>query len=464
MNFLTACSRSLLLSAFSVALSSCSSVVNTKSDATDTIVTAAPGVHHNGGSASKLPPDDVDHADAAYARGDWEAAEAWYRKLTQHAGRHPYPWFRLGNIYARTHRLELAVNAYGESLKRDANQPKALHNLALANLMIAKEALETGVNRLTTEEPSAQMSRELLAELRQLMGGSQSAERAPNESTPPENTAPAEEKPAPVEKLKPKLRANRPELPPEQKGKAEDVSSQPAPLGEYAALNELRPDEARSARERSRNEVKAEEPRKKWQRASTSAAAEPPAASVWEAEFKNAVVRRPSAASKQEVQREALATPQQKAKEQPRTGKTAATPGAEPGAGKSSPVSASESASGMRAAFVAPPQGGGEVGSRPLQLTLGANESSQGNRATRTDADNPMRYYEVTYDGIFLRAQPSANANIVLKLAQHERLAGFPVMQHGAWIQVIHSSGATGWVIAKHIEPRDVERTASEIR
>jgi Flp pilus assembly protein TadD len=47
----------------------------------------------------------------AYAKQDWATSEQHYVVLTQKVPTDVEPWFKLGNIYARTQRLDLAVRA-----------------------------------------------------------------------------------------------------------------------------------------------------------------------------------------------------------------------------------------------------------------------------------------------------------------------------------------------------------------
>jgi tetratricopeptide (TPR) repeat protein len=111
----------------------------------------------------------LNRADAAYRAGNWSEAERAYRGLTQALPQQPYPWFRLGNTYVKTNRLELAQTAYSQALAHDARHAKALHNLALTNLMLTMRALERGVSTLDANEPSVKMSRDLLRELKRIV-------------------------------------------------------------------------------------------------------------------------------------------------------------------------------------------------------------------------------------------------------------------------------------------------------
>lgn len=98
------------------------------------------------------PFDLVKQADTAYSRGDWSNAERHYRLLTEKVPQDAYAFFRLGNVFARQYRLDHAVQAYHEALKREPNLIKVYHNLATLRLLQAEEALAAGLTK--TDERS----------------------------------------------------------------------------------------------------------------------------------------------------------------------------------------------------------------------------------------------------------------------------------------------------------------------
>ncbi|MEM7466913.1 MAG: tetratricopeptide repeat protein [Pseudomonadota bacterium] len=73
-------------------------------------------------------------AERAYAAKDWQTAEKNYVLITRAIPKEAHPWFRLGNIYARTERPEYAVRAYKEALLRDPSLSKAWYNMGLVQL------------------------------------------------------------------------------------------------------------------------------------------------------------------------------------------------------------------------------------------------------------------------------------------------------------------------------------------
>jgi tetratricopeptide (TPR) repeat protein len=70
----------------------------------------------------------------AYQNEDWETSEEAYKNLTLQTPDMVEPWFRLGNIYAQTNRLDAAVTAYREALTLDPENTKVWHNLGVIQL------------------------------------------------------------------------------------------------------------------------------------------------------------------------------------------------------------------------------------------------------------------------------------------------------------------------------------------
>lgn len=76
-------------------------------------------------------------ANDAYAAQDWPLAETRYGELTRRATDDSDAWLRLGNIYARTERTDLAMKAYQEAVAREADDPRAWHNLGVLQMRAA---------------------------------------------------------------------------------------------------------------------------------------------------------------------------------------------------------------------------------------------------------------------------------------------------------------------------------------
>ncbi len=79
-------------------------------------------------------------AKKAYLNEDWATAEKAYQKLTIQIPGDVEPWFRLGNIYARTNQLNAAVATYREALIREPSNSKVWHNMGVIQL---KQAANT---------------------------------------------------------------------------------------------------------------------------------------------------------------------------------------------------------------------------------------------------------------------------------------------------------------------------------
>lgn len=83
------------------------------------------------------PPDLAKiyaEAATAYEEQDWAQSEKLYTILARQAPGEAEPWFKLGNVYARTQRPDLAVKSYREALIRDPQNVKAWHNMGIVQL------------------------------------------------------------------------------------------------------------------------------------------------------------------------------------------------------------------------------------------------------------------------------------------------------------------------------------------
>jgi cytochrome c-type biogenesis protein CcmH/NrfG len=78
----------------------------------------------------------------AYNAKNWSESEQQYATLTRKAPGESEPWFKLGNIYARTMRPQLAVKSYREALIRDPQHVKAWHNMGIVELRQAASSFE----------------------------------------------------------------------------------------------------------------------------------------------------------------------------------------------------------------------------------------------------------------------------------------------------------------------------------
>jgi cytochrome c-type biogenesis protein CcmH/NrfG len=105
-------------------------------------------------------------ADAAYAAGDWPRAAEGYLAAARAAGSDPAPWFKLGNVYFRSGRHDLAASAYEETLRLAPDHAKAWHNLGVVRLHQADASLSRALDRASADDPAlAESARALRATL-----------------------------------------------------------------------------------------------------------------------------------------------------------------------------------------------------------------------------------------------------------------------------------------------------------
>jgi len=108
-------------------------------------------------------------AEDTYQRKEWASSEEHYVLLTQKMPLEPEPWFRLGNIYARTKRPDQAVRAYREAVIRDPQHSRAWHNMGVIQLKQAGRSFAE--LQLITEptDPLYQRSREMVDAIENLI-------------------------------------------------------------------------------------------------------------------------------------------------------------------------------------------------------------------------------------------------------------------------------------------------------
>ncbi len=93
------------------------------------------------------------YAANAYEKEDWRAAERRFKELTERVPGEGEFWFRLGNIYARTHRPEEAVKAYKEALIRQKVKSKSWHNMGIVYVRQAANAFTQMLEEMPAEDP-----------------------------------------------------------------------------------------------------------------------------------------------------------------------------------------------------------------------------------------------------------------------------------------------------------------------
>ena len=107
----------------------------------------------------------------AYDQQAWDEAESQYLILARALPDNTEPWFRLGNIYARTARPDLAVNAYREALVREPGNAKAWHNMGIVQLREAASSFEEMQKFIPHDDPLYARSQELREALDTMLKG-----------------------------------------------------------------------------------------------------------------------------------------------------------------------------------------------------------------------------------------------------------------------------------------------------
>jgi len=107
-------------------------------------------------------------AEAAYVGGHLDIAEGYYRALLKAKATYSPAWFRLGNIYTRTNRLNAAVSAYQRCIQLDNHHEKAWHNLAVARMRQATDVLLSAQEQISDDTPMGRQLAQLLTRLMSL--------------------------------------------------------------------------------------------------------------------------------------------------------------------------------------------------------------------------------------------------------------------------------------------------------
>ena len=135
---------------------------------------------------------------AAYAAKKWREAERHYAILVKRIPQEPHHWFRLGNIYGRTDRPDLAVAAYREVLVRDSDYAKAWFNMGIVQLRQAANSFRKMEVHIDESEPMRKQATHAYESILAIISGDdkparQTTEIAPVASAPepPEIASPA---------------------------------------------------------------------------------------------------------------------------------------------------------------------------------------------------------------------------------------------------------------------------------
>ena len=104
-------------------------------------------------------------ADVSYQKGDLAASEKDYLELVKKAPEEALHWFRLGNIYARTHRPEAAIIAYREAVLRKPDYSKAWYNMGIIQLREAANTFNQMQVHTESKDPLYPEGKKLLDEV-----------------------------------------------------------------------------------------------------------------------------------------------------------------------------------------------------------------------------------------------------------------------------------------------------------
>lgn len=110
-------------------------------------------------------------AEAAYLAGHLDMAEGLYRQLIKEKDNYAPAWFRLGNIYTRSNRLDGAISAYQRCIQLDNTHEKAWYNLAIARMRQSTEVLIEAQKHLEDSSPAKAQMDELFIQLMRLQTG-----------------------------------------------------------------------------------------------------------------------------------------------------------------------------------------------------------------------------------------------------------------------------------------------------
>lgn len=108
-------------------------------------------------------------AHEAYQKEDWKMAEQEYKYLVQNVPSQSEPWFKLGNIYARTGQLDLAIYNYREALVRAPKNSKIWHNLGVVQLRQATNTFTEMLQYTNENDPLNARAKHVVNSVTELM-------------------------------------------------------------------------------------------------------------------------------------------------------------------------------------------------------------------------------------------------------------------------------------------------------
>ncbi len=110
-----------------------------------------------------------ERAQQSYTAGDWAAAETHYVALVREIPQEADHWFKLGNIYARTDRPDLAVASYREALVREPELAKAWFNMGIVQLRQAANSFHKMEVHVTGDDPTRRQAADAYAAILEIL-------------------------------------------------------------------------------------------------------------------------------------------------------------------------------------------------------------------------------------------------------------------------------------------------------
>jgi cytochrome c-type biogenesis protein CcmH/NrfG len=110
-------------------------------------------------AAQRRRTEQMFAAELAYAANQWANAEASYRTLIVEDPDNELTWFRLGTIFLRTNRPQLAVQAYDRAVQCGADDVRLWQNKAIAHAMLASTAANEARRRSNDRKERGSLDR-----------------------------------------------------------------------------------------------------------------------------------------------------------------------------------------------------------------------------------------------------------------------------------------------------------------
>jgi cytochrome c-type biogenesis protein CcmH/NrfG len=108
-------------------------------------------------------------ADEAYHRSDWIAGRDYYEKLIYLFPDRPLYWYRLGNIYTYTNKLDEAIIAYRQAISLAPGDADIWLNLGMAHLKQSAISFNAMEIHTKPDNPNSVKAKKLLTDILYLL-------------------------------------------------------------------------------------------------------------------------------------------------------------------------------------------------------------------------------------------------------------------------------------------------------